>query len=70
MVDSASCSVEGCSSEAVRSLSVGRLSGTSLHLKPGSKKALLCKEHYKMFKKETKEQRKLERDRYRSWSKV
>jgi hypothetical protein len=63
------CSVEGCSSEAIRSLSPKRLSGTSLRLKTGSRKAALCKEHYKQFKKETKEQRKIERDRFRTWSK-
>ncbi len=60
------CAIDGCGAEAVRSLSVQRLSGTSMKVRPGSKKATLCREHYKRFKKETRGDRRLEQDRYRS----
>jgi len=36
-----------------------------MQLKPGTKRAKLCREHYKEFKKLTKEQRKLDKARYR-----
>ncbi len=59
------CSVEGCNFEAVRSLNIHRVANTSLQLKGGSRKAFLCKLHYKQFKKETKKDRELEHYRFR-----
>lgn len=58
--------MEGCSEPAERSLSRQRLSGTNLKLKPGERKAHLCRKHYKEFKKETKQERELEKARFRS----
>jgi hypothetical protein len=58
------CSVAGCSKDAVRSLSAERV--LSAGLKVGSeRRAYLCKEHYKEFKKATKEKQKLRQWRYK-----
>jgi len=57
------CSVPGCDKEAVRSLSSEKV--TSAGLKVGeTRRAYLCKDHYKEYKRETKEERKLEKWRY------
>jgi hypothetical protein len=58
------CSVAGCSNIAERSLSISRIP-PSMQVISGIKKARLCKQHYKEFKKLTKEQRKLDMTRYR-----
>jgi len=58
------CSIAGCSNNAERSLSISRLP-PGMQVVPGTKRARLCKQHYKEFKKLTKEQRKLDRARYR-----
>ncbi len=57
------CSVSGCAKEAARSISGEkvRLAG----LKVGSeKRAYLCKDHYKEYKKKTKKDKQLEKMRY------
>jgi hypothetical protein len=57
------CSVSGCGAEAVRSLSAAKVK--SAGLKVGSeKRAYLCKEHYKEYKKKTKKDKMLEKWRY------
>ncbi|HZC88738.1 MAG TPA: hypothetical protein VE199_03890 [Nitrososphaera sp.] len=58
------CSVSGCGNTAERSIS-----GTKASMAPdlglgGSKHVYLCKEHYKEWKKTTKEDRKNERSRW------
>jgi len=54
------CSVTGCGSDAVRSLPTEKV--TAAGLKVGeSRRAYLCKQHYKEFKKETKKERTLEK---------
>jgi hypothetical protein len=58
------CSVGGCENTAERSIS-----GTKASMAPdlglgGSKHVYLCKEHYKEWKKATKEDRKNERARW------
>jgi len=59
----AKCSVSGCVREAVRSLSAEKVKAAGL--KVGSeKKAYLCKEHYKEYKKKTRKDRQLEKWRY------
>jgi len=59
----AKCSVSGCGREAVRSLSAEKVKAAGL--KVGSeKKAYLCKEHYKEYKKKTRKDRQLEKWRY------
>jgi len=55
------CSV--CGKEAVRSLSADKVKTAGL--KVGSdKRAYLCKEHYKEYKKRTKKDKKIEKWRY------
>jgi len=57
------CSVTGCSNDAIRSLPVDKVKTTQL--KVGDvRRAYLCKEHYKEFKKETKKDRTLEKWRH------
>jgi hypothetical protein len=60
----AKCDVDGCDKDGVRSLNSSRVEEGGLRLKHSGKKAVLCKEHYKEWKKETKEDRELERARY------
>jgi len=60
----AKCSVAGCDEDGVRSLSTSKVEGTGLSIPSGSKKTVLCKEHYKEWKKATKEDREVERARY------
>jgi hypothetical protein len=60
----AKCDVDGCNNDGVRSLNSSKVENAGLRLKSSAKKAVLCKEHYKEWKKETKEDRELERARY------
>lgn len=60
----AKCSVEGCSNDGVRSLNAAKVENAGLRVTSSNKKSVLCKEHYKQWKKETKEDRELERARY------
>lgn len=54
------CDCDGCNNEAERSISYKKVQKTSLVLKAGDHRNVhLCKEHYKTFKKETKEERSL-----------
>ena len=60
MVDT--CSVLGCENPAARSLPAVRVKGADLKLKDEeARRAHLCKDHYKKFKKATKDDRELER---------
>jgi len=56
----AKCSVTGCGKDAVRSLPTDKVTVAGLKVGP-SRRAYLCKEHYKEFKKETKKDRQLEK---------
>ena len=58
------CGVSGCSNQAIRSISTAkvRLAGLTVS---GEKRAYLCKEHYKEYKKKTKKDKQLEQMRYR-----
>lgn len=58
------CSVSGCGSEAVRSISAVKVRSAGLKV-GGEKRAYLCKEHYKEYKKKTKKEKQLERMRYK-----
>ena len=59
------CDVAGCTKEAERSVSPKKVVGSSLSMKnEGSRSAHLCKDHYKTFKKDTKQDRKLDSLRY------
>jgi len=57
------CSVSGCGNEAVRSIATDK--ATAAGLKVGEiRRAYLCKEHYKEFKRQTKQERTLEKWRH------
>lgn len=54
------CNVTGCSNTAVRSLAVEKASKAGLKV-GDSKRAYLCKDHYKELKKKSRKERLLER---------
>lgn len=57
------CSVLGCSKDAARSLSAEKVKMAGV--KVGSeKRAYLCREHYKEYKKKTKKDKQLEKWRF------
>jgi hypothetical protein len=58
------CSVLGCGNSAVRSIGAGKVTSAGLKI-DSEKRAYLCKEHYKEFKKATRKERTLERWRQR-----
>ena len=63
----AKCNVNGCDKDGVRSLTTSKVEGTGLSVfsvLSSSKKTVLCKEHYKEWKKATKQDRDVERARY------
>jgi hypothetical protein len=55
------CDVSGCSQDAVRSLSAKKVKKSGLDIPTDRGNTHLCKEHYREFKKSTKEERKLQR---------
>ncbi len=56
----AKCSVSGCSNLAARSLATERATRAGLNLE-SSRRAYLCRDHYKEFKKKSQKDRLLER---------
>jgi hypothetical protein len=58
------CSVSGCSRDAVRSISTGRVRSAGLKVDSDERRAYLCREHYKEFKKKTKKDKTIEKWRY------
>jgi len=60
----AKCNVNGCSNDGVRSLTTSKVEGAGLSISSTSKKTALCKEHYKEWKKATKQDRDVERARF------
>lgn len=56
------CSVDGCSEEAVRSVNVAKAKSAGLNV--NGRKAYLCKEHYKDYKKGSKKDRQIEKWRH------
>ena len=60
----AKCNVDGCDEDGVRSLNTKKIEDAGLRLNSSSKKSVLCKSHYKEWKKETRDDRELERARY------
>lgn len=59
------CSMSGCSKEAIRSLSSEKVKSAGLNVGGSERRAYLCKEHYKDYKKRTKKEKMLEKWRYR-----
>ncbi len=60
----AKCNVDGCSDDGVRSLNTTKVESAGLKVNSVGKKTVLCKPHYKEYKKESKDDRELERARY------
>ena len=58
------CHVSGCDDIGVRSINTAKVEDAGLHVSSSRKKSVLCKIHYKEWKKETKDDRSLERARY------
>ncbi|MEM3549620.1 MAG: hypothetical protein QXN87_04090 [Candidatus Bathyarchaeia archaeon] len=66
MAKGVKCSVSGCGREAKRSLSAGKVRAAGLNVGSGERRAYLCENHYKEYKKKTKKDRKIEQWRYKS----
>ena len=60
----AKCNVSDCDNDGFRSLNTKKIEEAGLRVSSSGKKAALCKEHYKEWKKETKEERSLDRARF------
>ncbi|MEM2321281.1 MAG: hypothetical protein QXS79_05310 [Candidatus Bathyarchaeia archaeon] len=58
------CSVEGCGKEAVKSLSIEKAKAYGLKIDVG-RRAYLCKDHYKEYKRASRKDRFVE-----EWRKV
>ena len=58
------CNLVGCSKEAVRSLSIEKVKSAGFNVRNDLRRAYLCKEHYKEYKKKTKKEKTLEKWRY------
>jgi len=58
------CSVSGCGKEAIRSISTDKVKSAGLSVSSSEKRAYLCREHYKAFKKKTKKDKTVEKWRY------
>jgi hypothetical protein len=57
------CTISGCSKEAARSLSADKVKAAGLNVGV-DKRAYICKEHYKEYKKKTKKDKTLDKWRY------
>ncbi len=57
------CSVSGCGNDAERSISADKVRAAGLKI-GADKRAYLCKEHYKEYKKKTKKEKTLDKWRY------
>ena len=60
----AKCNVEGCEKEGARSLNTAKVENAGLRVNSAGKKTVLCKDHYKEWKKVSKDDRDLERARF------
>jgi hypothetical protein len=60
----AKCNVDGCDKDGARSINTRKVENANLRVISAGKKSVLCKEHYKEYKKESKEDRDLERARF------
>jgi len=58
------CNVSGCKSDAIRSVSIDKVKSAGLNLGSNEKRAYLCKEHYKEFKKKNKKDKQLDKWRH------
>jgi hypothetical protein len=60
----AKCNFEGCDQDGARSLNTSKVENAGLRVNSSGKKTVLCKEHYKEYNKESKDDRDLERARF------
>ncbi len=60
----AKCNVDGCDKDGARSINTRKVENANLRVTSAGKKSVLCKEHYKEYKKESKGDRDLERARF------
>ncbi len=60
----AKCNVDGCTNDGARSLNTTKVENAGLRVNSTGKKTVLCKPHYKEYKKESKDDRALDRARY------
>lgn len=60
----AKCNVEGCEKDGARSLNTTKVENAGIRVTSAGKKTVLCKDHYKEWKKESKDDRDLERARF------
>jgi hypothetical protein len=58
------CNVSGCKNEAARSITTDKCKAAGLSVNTTEKRAYICKEHYKEFKKKTKKDKTLDKWRY------
>jgi hypothetical protein len=58
------CSVVSCGRDAERSIPTDKAKSAGLNVGSGEKRAYLCKEHYKEYKKKSKKDKTLEKWRY------
>jgi hypothetical protein len=58
------CDVSGCGSEAARSISADKVKAAGLKVSGAEKRAYLCKEHYKEYKKKSKKDKQLDKWRF------
>ena len=59
-----SCSVSSCGGEAIRSVYAAKAKEAGLDVPKDSRRAYLCREHYKSLKKALREEDKLKRMRW------
>jgi hypothetical protein len=57
------CSVAGCGEKAVKSISIQRIP-SSMKIEGSGRRAYLCEAHWKLLKKLTREQQKIEKMRH------
>ena len=60
----AKCNVDGCDNDGVRSLNTTKVENAGIIVHSAGKKSILCRACYKEYKKNSKEDRELERARY------
>ena len=53
------CNVDGCDQDGARSINTTKVENAGLRVNSTGKKTILCKEHYKEWKKESKYERDL-----------
>jgi hypothetical protein len=57
------CNVSGCGKEAVRSISADKVRAAGMNV-GSEKRAYLCKEHYKEYKKKSKKDKTIDKWRH------